>query len=852
MPGVRRSAIRKAKRSVLVADYLADRVISLGGVSVLLAVLGILVFLVWEVIPLFQPARIVESHTVTLEDHIDAPVLLGMDEEGAIAFGVSSQGQVFAFHPASGAMLSPPVWELGHQKPTAWAFSPGKENLAIGFQDGSVRIGSLKVVSQLKRTAEVPANLRVLSQADRTDGTAIYRFTPAGEVKVLSLEASLGEPRKISESGRAILKLEYRLGGTDERPTRFLAALDDEMEIWLERVELKRNLLTGQLRESIQSRHMKVPTSKAQDPFLLLGGHGNMLFLVTRDGELLRLDASRPSGQELVERARLRPPGVKITAAAFLSGESSLVLGGSDGSVGTWFLVEKSDAATADGRAVVLARELSRQPGAILGIEPGMRGKTFLTWDALGELRVRHATSEKDLAQVTWKNENGLAAALAPRLDALLALGPGGEAGFWRFLEMHPETSFRTLFGKVWYEGRPGPEFVWQSSGATEDFEPKLSVVPLIFGTLKGTFYAMLFAVPLAILGAIYTSEFLSSQLRARVKPVMELMASLPSVILGFVAALVLAPLVESWISSILIAFVVIPFALLMGGYVFQMLPEQVSKGIVGSAKLLLLVFVIVSSVVVCFKIGPVVEALFFGGDLKEWLSGGAGGIFSPFSLFFLPMAVAICALFLGRRILPGNRGPWGEFGRAATIFVFGCLSSLLAGWVLERWGLDLRDGFVGTYVQRNTLVVALTMGFAVIPLVYTLAEEALSGVPDHLRSASLSCGATPWQTALWIVLPTAASGVFSAVMIGMGRAVGETMIVVMATGNTPIIDINLFNGFRALSANIAVELPEAVKGGTLYRVLFLTALILFSMTFVINTVAELVRQRFRKRAQQL
>jgi phosphate transport system permease protein len=85
-----------------------------------------------------------------------------------------------------------------------------------------------------------------------------------------------------------------------------------------------------------------------------------------------------------------------------------------------------------------------------------------------------------------------------------------------------------------------------------------------------------------------------------------------------------------------------------------------------------------------------------------------------------------------------------------------------------------------------------------------------------------------------------------------MGRAVGETMIVVMATGNTPIIDWNLFNGLRALSANIAVELPEAVKDGTLYRVLFLTGLILFAMTFVINTLAEIIRQRFRKRALQL
>ncbi|MDL1952518.1 ABC transporter permease subunit, partial [Acidobacteria bacterium ACD] len=106
--------------------------------------------------------------------------------------------------------------------------------------------------------------------------------------------------------------------------------------------------------------------------------------------------------------------------------------------------------------------------------------------------------------------------------------------------------------------------------------------------------------------------------------------------------------------------------------------------------------------------------------------------------------------------------------------------------------------------------------------------------------------------TAVRIVLPTAMSGLFSAVMIGLGRAVGETMIVLMAAGNTPVMDWNMFNGFRTLSANIAVELPEAVRNSTHYRTLFLAALVLFAMTFLLNTVAETVRLRFRRRAYQL
>jgi phosphate transport system permease protein len=175
-----------------------------------------------------------------------------------------------------------------------------------------------------------------------------------------------------------------------------------------------------------------------------------------------------------------------------------------------------------------------------------------------------------------------------------------------------------------------------------------------------------------------------------------------------------------------------------------------------------------------------------------------------------------------------------------------------LGAFALTSVGLDARGGMIDTYVQRNALVVGFVMGFAVIPIIYTIAEDALSAVPDHLRAASLGAGATPWQTAIRIVLPTAMSGLFSAVMIGLGRAVGETMIVLMAAGNTPVLEMNIFNGFRTLSANIATELPEAVRDSTHYRTLFLAALLLFVMTFIVNTVAEIVRLRFRRRSAQI
>ena len=190
---------------------------------------------------------------------------------------------------------------------------------------------------------------------------------------------------------------------------------------------------------------------------------------------------------------------------------------------------------------------------------------------------------------------------------------------------------------------------------------------------------------------------------------------------------------------------------------------------------------------------------------------------------------------------------------------------AMLGAWLALKAGPGFEGAFFGgdfkswlhtalglVYDQRNSLVVGLAMGFAVIPIIFTISEDAFSSVPSHLTAASLALGASRWQTATRVVLPTASPGIFSAVMIGFGRAVGETMIVLMATGNTPVLDWSIFNGMRTLSANIAVEIPEAPYGGSLYRVLFLAGGVLFLMTFFVNTIAELIRQRLRERYRAL
>ncbi|WP_326838345.1 ABC transporter permease subunit [Halomonas sp. 328] len=206
------------------------------------------------------------------------------------------------------------------------------------------------------------------------------------------------------------------------------------------------------------------------------------------------------------------------------------------------------------------------------------------------------------------------------------------------------------------------------------------------------------------------------------------------------------------------------------------------------------------------------------------------------------------------RRCLPlGWAGlwlmPWLALWVALALWASPWLEAVLFDGDLRGW-LEASLGL--GYDQRNALIVGLAMGFAVIPSIFALAEDALSGVPASLGEGAQALGATRWQTLWKVLLPAAGPGIFSAVMIGAGRAVGETMIVLMATGNTALMSASPLEGMRSFAANLAIELPEAVPGATHYRVLMLSALLLFLFTFAVNTLAELVRRRLRRRYRQL
>jgi phosphate transport system permease protein len=228
----------------------------------------------------------------------------------------------------------------------------------------------------------------------------------------------------------------------------------------------------------------------------------------------------------------------------FLSGEDSLVVGSEDGEINVYFRLQTGTSATTDGRELVRARTHAPMPAAIVDLSEAQRQKEFVAVDALGNVWVYHSTSDQVLFELARSGDvtTDSRAMIFPRSNGVMLVSQGGEVEAWQYVQRHPEVTLRVLFGRIWYEGYSQPTFVWQSTAGTDLAEPKYSLVPLIFGTMKAAFYAMLFAVPIALGAAIYTSEFVDRRVRATVKPMMEMMESLPTVVLGFIAALVLAP----------------------------------------------------------------------------------------------------------------------------------------------------------------------------------------------------------------------------------------------------------------------------------------------------------------------
>jgi phosphate transport system permease protein len=733
-------AARTRGRRLLV-DRLARRVVTAGGIAIIASILAILFVIAVEVYPLFRaptatPIPAAAGPVVVPAD--SPPLALGVDEYREVGYTVTASGLRF-FQVTDGAPLPAAVPPPDGAHVTAVS-PPARGALVLGLSDGRV----------------VPVTVAFAVSFE--DGRR--RITPTAEA---------GSPVVASPDGPRPVRAVAQAAAPSGPVT---AAAVGPREVTLLTVRERKALIGPSTRE--EARRLLTLPGAGEITTLALDGRGEDLYAGTSAGELIRVDLRDLEAPQVAPAVAVTSrPGAGVTGLGFLIGDRTLIVGDAAGGLGSWQLLE---------RRLTRINTFAPHAAAVVHVDESRRDKGFVTADAGGAVQLHYGTTGQTLLRLQAGGETLRALSLAPKGDGVLAVDARGRLSHWALANPHPEVSWRALFGKVWYEGYPGPEYVWQSTGGTDDFEPKLSLTPLIYGTLKGTVYALLFAIPIAILSALYTSQFMHPALRGYVKPVVEIMAALPSVVLGFIAGLWLAPMVERVVPGLfLLPWVLTGLVLAaLGGW--RLVPVAMRKRVRAGTEVFLLVPVVLLGTWLAFGLGGLLEAALLGGDYRSWLA--------------------------------------------------------------QALGL--------TYDQRNSLVVGFAMGFAVIPIIFTIAEDSLSNVPPHLTAGSLALGATRWQTALRVVLPTASPGIFSAVMIGFGRAVGETMIVLMATGNTPVMDWSIFNGFRALSANIAVEIPEAPQGGTLYRVLFLAALLLFVMTFVVNTAAELVRLRLRRRYRAL
>jgi phosphate transport system permease protein len=566
------------------------------------------------------------------------------------------------------------------------------------------------------------------------------------------------------------------------RPVRSLARVGDEIRL---RIDLGEDGQLQVVQEAISvdflgNEEKEAHAFSLEDAqpervtALAVDGNGSTLYAGTDQGTLLRWDLAEAGSPELLERTVAFADRRAITALGLVLGDISLAVGDAKGGLGTWFPV----AGESGGKRLRQIHALASHQAPVEIIQPSERDKSILSLDRNGILHLDHMTSERHLLTLDDYSEL-VHFGFSARGNGIVAVNKKGQAIVWTLDNPHPEISMQTLFGKVWYESYNRPTWVWQSSSASDDFEPKLSLTPLIYGTIKGTVYAMLFAIPLALLGAIYTSQFGSARVRQLIKPMVEIMAAIPSVVIGFLAALWLAPLLEKHISGFFLGLAFLPTSLILAILAWQGLRRAAPlKRVERGYEFLAILPVLVLAVAISMTLGPFIETVLFDGNFRQWLYEQAGA----------------------------------------------------------------------RYDQRNCIVIAFALGFAVIPIIFTIAEDSLSNVPASLKAASLAMGASRWQTVWRVIIPSASPGIFAGTMIGFGRAIGETMIVLMATGNTAIMDWSIFNGMRPLSANIAVEIPEAPFGGTLYRILFLSAVILFALTFILNTAAEIVRQRLRKK----
>jgi phosphate transport system permease protein len=733
-----------------IKDAATRYLMAFGGIGVIIAIVLIAFYLFYVVIPMFKSAHVEQVAAYSIPNSVagDNTLVYAMEEQREVALRVNDQGQAVFFSTINGEIRD--TFNLNIPADVSiTTVATGDQTqrlIGLGLSNGTA------LIFQHEYAVSYPDDVRLITPS-------IY--FPFGD-----------QPIRVNESGEPIKQLSVQYDG--EQAT--IAAHDSEAQIDLINIVKEESFLSDEVEITRDESVLSIDTEEIID--LKLDVEQRELYVADKLGNVYYYDISNKTEPRLVQKVRAVEDDVKITAIEFLSGGISILIGDSTGQIAQWFPVRDAD----NNYTLQQIRTFNKQKSSITAIAPEFSRKGFVAIDDSGEMGVYHTTAHRTvlLKQIDDHALNKII--LSPRANAAVIENDKGQLQYWHIDNEHPEISFQSIWGKVWYESRDKPEYIWQSSSASSDFEPKFSLTPLAYGTFKAAFYAMMFAIPLAILGAMYTAYFMSPKMRQVVKPTIEIMEALPTVILGFLAGLWLAPFVETHLPGMFILIIFVPLSIILAAAVWEFVPDHIKHKVPDGWEAALLMPVIILATVFSISISQPIESVFFGGNLPLWLSTELGI----------------------------------------------------------------------TYDQRNSMVVGFAMGFAVIPTIFSISEDAVYSVPKHLTTGSLALGATPWQTMTRVILLTASPGIFSAVMIGLGRAVGETMIVVMATGNTAIMDMSIFEGFRAMSANIAVEMPETEVNSTHYRILFLGALVLFAITFFFNTIAEVVRQRLRTKYSSL
>lgn len=742
-------ALARKRKIRNLKDKVATHGIGIGGISVIMTIMLIFLYLLYEVAPMFKSASIEEVAEYPVpalfaEDKNSRTVFMAMEEQAEIALRVTAAGNVLFFDVKTGALL--------------------KEEALLTEIDSQVsyvtegRIGSRVVVLGLENGQAVIFKHKYFAEYDKDGKRTLFpgiQF-PYGEEPIDLLDEPI-----------------ISMAMNEDEENMVLAAAGNSASLQLIKFEKEEDLFG----DGFELERYDAPAfdlSQRAD-FLVIDAEMSWLFSANSSGAMERFNIEDIDAVESFDVKRLIPESESLTQFRPLLGGLSVLVGDTSGTTTQWFMAR--DKAGVPDFMEIRAFEMDDSSSAINLVAVEERRKGFFTLSDEGELGIYNTTAHRSLLAEQVIEGKADFMTVAPRANQLMVQS-GGMLKIWSVDNKHPEVSWSSLWNEVWYENYDEPDYIWQSTAATNDFEPKMSLTPLAFGTIKAAFYAMLFAVPLAICGAIYTAYFMAPEWRRKVKPVIELMEALPTVIIGFLAGLFLAPFIETNLPGVFAILILLPVGILLFGFIWANLPKAIRHTVPDGWDAALLIPVLLFLVWLSMTLATPIEQMFFGGDMRTWISNDLGI----------------------------------------------------------------------TFDQRNALVVGIAMGFAVIPSIFSIAEDAIFSVPKHLSQGSLALGATPWQTLVRVVMPTASPGIFSAVMIGMGRAVGETMIVLMATGNTPVMDWNIFEGMRTLSANIAVEVAETEVHSTHYRVLFLAAFVLFMFTFVVNTVAELVRQRLRNK----